>query len=113
MKSIERSENEYILETLRQYLQQEGIKADIQREWKTGRMKGPFILVVEDNDYEDALRALANIDKYDVDDGIPLTTGSGKTYIEIRERYNSITKWLCRGLLILIIALALYAVIRY
>ena len=113
MKIIEHSGNAYILETLRQYLQQEGIKASIQREWKVGRMQGPFILVVEDNDYEDALRALDNIDKYDVDDGIPLTTKSGKTYDEIRGMYETIMKWLCRVLLILIIALALYAVIRY
>ncbi len=113
MKIIERHENRYVLEPLKQYLENEGIKADIQVEWLIGKKRGPHVLCVEDEVYEKALRALDNIDKSGIDDGLPVTTKSGKTTEQIKERYDLWARWGARIFLIIVIACLLYMLLKY
>lgn len=113
MKIIERNESRYVLEPLKQYLENEGIKADIQVEWKSGRKYGPCVLIVEDSLYEDAIRVLDNIDKSEIDDGIPLTTRSGRTIEQVKHRYDVLCKWAARILLVLVIIGVLFIVVYY
>lgn len=113
MKIIERNESRYVLEPLKQYLENEGIKADIQMEWKSGRKYGPYVLIVEDSLYEEAIMALDNIDKSGIDDGIPLTTRSGKTIEQMKQRYDVLCKWTARIFLVLVIIGVLFMVVYY
>ena len=113
MKIIERHENRYVLEPLKQYLENEGIQADVWPEWKIGKRIGPYALFVEDELYEEAIRALDNIDKSGIDEGIPLTTESGKTTKEIKERYDTWARWAARVVLILFITGLIYLVLKY
>ena len=92
MEIIERHENRYVLEPLKQYLENEGIQANIQVEWLIGKKRGPYVLCVEDELYEEAIRALDNIDKTGIDDEFPVTTKSGETTEQIKERYDRATK---------------------
>lgn len=108
MKIIERNESGYVLEPLKQYLEGEGIKADVQIEWKVGKKHGPYVLVVDDDLYDEAIKALDNIDKSGIDDGIPLTTKSGKTTEQVKARNDIVARWVVRVFLILIIAYFVY-----
>lgn len=112
MKVLDRNDNRYILEPLKQYLQNEGIQSEVILEWKTGRMCGPYVLVVNDEVYDEAVRAIGNIDTSVVDDGVTLTDESGRTPAEIRKRYDNISKWAARLLLIVIVAYVIYMAIK-
>ena len=113
MKIIERHENRYVLEPLRQYLENEGIKADVGPEWKIGKRIGSFALFVEDELYEEAVSALDNIDKSEIDDGIFLTTKFGKTTEQIKERQDAWARWAARIILFLFVAGLIYLVLKY
>lgn len=113
MEIIERHENRYVLEPLKQYLENEGIQANIQVEWLIGKKRGPYVLCVEDELYEEAIRALDNIDKTGIDDGLPVTTKSGETTEQIKERYDMWARWVARIFLVLMIAALIYIVWKY
>lgn len=113
MKVLDRSENQYILEPLKQYLENEGIEAEVRPEWSQNRAHGPYVLLVSDEFYYDAIQVLDNIDTTMVDDGVQLTDKSGRTAEEIRHRYDDICRWAARGSLIAAAIVLAYLIIRY
>lgn len=115
MKILKRDENGILLEPLKQYLENEGIPAGIQREWPNAPryQKGPFVLYVEDEFYEDALRVLDNIDKSKIDDGVYLTMKSGETPEQVKKKRDRVATWVARILIVLAVAGIIYLIWRY
>ncbi|MCR5734383.1 MAG: hypothetical protein K6G22_07260 [Lachnospiraceae bacterium] len=112
MKVIERNKNRYVLEPLKQYLVNEGIDASVEVEWKSGRHCGPYVLVVDDESYYEALNVLNEIDRTAMYTG----EGSGEhmdnPITRLRERLDLICKWFVRILLLLMVIFVVYYVVR-
>ena len=115
MKILDRNENDVLLEPMRQYLENEGIPAGIQREWPNAprHQKGPFVLYVEDEFQEDALRVLDNIDKYEIDDGVYLTMKSGETPEQVKRKCDRMVAWVSIILIVLAVVSTIYLAWRY
>ena len=113
MEVIQRSKNRYVLEPLKQYLINEGIKADIRVEWKSGRKSGPYVLVVEDALYDDAKRALDEIEKLDAVEEDPHAAETGRSFTEFGARLDAIGRWVARVFLLLVVGYLVYLFLRY
>ena len=92
MKIIERNDNRYVLEPLKQYLINNGIDAKVDMEWKSGRKYGPYVLWVNDEVYDKAVDLLDEIDRSAVDDGVPLTTEAGETVEELKDKRRNLER---------------------
>lgn len=113
-KVVERCENQTVLEPLKQYLESEGIPAQIRYEWTGNRgAHGDALLLVEEDLYERAKDTLQAIDKPDADDDEVLRDGRGRTYAERRAWHNRLGKYMARGVLIFILVMLIYGLIKY
>ncbi len=113
MKILEKNENKFIIEMLRNYLANEGISAEVKTEWQSNRAHGPYMLLVEDEQYDAAVEALAKRDPSETDDGIELTDRHGRTAAQIRERHANIMRWVARICVLAVIAYFIYLVVKY
>ncbi|MBP3206202.1 MAG: hypothetical protein J6M66_12375 [Lachnospiraceae bacterium] len=113
-KIVERCENPVVLVPLKQYLESEGIPAQIRYEWTGYRgAHGDAVLLVEEDLYERAKDTLQAIDKPDADSGEVLRDDMGRTYAERKAWLDKLGKYMARGVLIFILIMILYGLIKY
>ncbi|MCR4740025.1 MAG: hypothetical protein K5886_07180 [Lachnospiraceae bacterium] len=113
MKVLERNKNIYVLEPLRQYLVNEGIDASIMPEWKSGRRYGPYVLVVDDASFREAMEALNNIDGRQGYVRLDPGPETDNPITRLRERLDIITRWIARIFIAAMILLVVYYAIRF